>query len=85
MVERRGTTVFFSTHIMELAERFCDRVGIIDKGQLAALGSIPELCARVGLPADAPLEDVFVHTVGVEEAEEAGRLDWLTGVGHNVG
>lgn len=78
MVDRRGTTVFFSTHVMELAERFCDQVGIINKGQLAAVGSIPDLRWRAGLPDDAPLEDVFIHTVGAEEAEEAGVLDWLT-------
>jgi ABC-2 type transport system ATP-binding protein len=89
MVERRGTTIFFSTHVMELAERFCDQVGIINKGQLAALGSIPDLRSRAGLGDDAPLEDVFLRTVGAEQAEEAGLLDWLTGsepdVGHRVG
>jgi ABC-2 type transport system ATP-binding protein len=93
MVGRRGTTIFFSTHVMELAERFCDLVGIINKGQLAAVGSIPELRRRAGLPEDASLEDVFLHTVGAEEAEEVGLLDWLTGteqggnqdVGHDVG
>jgi ABC-2 type transport system ATP-binding protein len=88
MVDRRGTTVFFSTHVMELAERFCEQVGIINKGQLAAVGSIADLRQRAGLPEDAPLEDVFIHTVGAEEAEEAGVLDWLTGAdpggGHHV-
>jgi ABC-2 type transport system ATP-binding protein len=85
MVERRGTTVFFSTHVMELAERFCDQVGIINKGQLAALGSIPDLRSRAGRGDDAPLEDVFLRTVGAEQAEEAGLLDWLTGSEPNVG
>jgi ABC-2 type transport system ATP-binding protein len=78
MVERRGTTVFFSTHVMELAERFCDQVGIINKGQLAGVGGIPELRQRAGLPADAPLEDVFIHTVGAEQEDET-LLEWLTG------
>jgi ABC-2 type transport system ATP-binding protein len=78
MVTRRGTTVFFSTHVMELAERFCDQVGIINKGQLAGVGSIPELRGRASLPEDAPLEDVFIHTVGAE-IEDEGLLDWLTG------
>jgi ABC-2 type transport system ATP-binding protein len=78
MVERRGTTVFFSTHVMELAERFCDQVGIINKGQLAGVGSIPELRQRAGLHDDAPLEDVFIRTVGAEVEDEA-LLDWLTG------
>ncbi len=78
MVDRRGTTVFFSTHVMELAERFCDRVGIINKGRLVGEGSIPELRQRAGLPDDAPLEDVFVKTVGVDDQDE-GLLGWLTG------
>jgi ABC-2 type transport system ATP-binding protein len=78
MVDRRGTTVFFSTHVMELAERFCDQVGIINKGRLAGLGPIPELRQHAGLADDAPLEDVFIRTVGAE-AEDNELLGWLTG------
>jgi ABC-2 type transport system ATP-binding protein len=78
MVSQRGTTVFFSTHVMELAERFCDQVGIINKGQLAGVGSIAELRQRADLPDDAPLEDVFIRTVGAE-VEDEGLLGWLTG------
>ena len=48
MVTQRGTTVFFSTHVMELAERFCDQVGIINKGQLAGIGSIDKLRRDAG-------------------------------------
>jgi ABC-2 type transport system ATP-binding protein len=77
MVSQRGTTVFFSTHVMELAERFCDRVAIIDHGQLAGVGSIDDLRQRAGLSPDAPLEDVFIHTVGAS-VEEDEALDWLT-------
>jgi ABC-2 type transport system ATP-binding protein len=77
MVAQRGTTVFFSTHVMELAERFCDRVGIINKGQLAGVGSIAELRQRADLPDDAALEDVFIRTVGAE-VEDEGLLGWLT-------
>ncbi len=80
MVERRGTTVFFSTHVMELAERFCDQVAIINKGRLAGQGSITELRAQAGLAPDAPLEDVFIHTVGAE-TEDQTLLGWLTGEG----
>jgi ABC-2 type transport system ATP-binding protein len=83
MVARRGTTVFFSTHVMELAERFCDQVGIINKGQLAGVGSIAELRQRSDLPDDAALEDVFIRTVGAE-VEDEGLLGWLTGQ-ENVG
>jgi ABC-2 type transport system ATP-binding protein len=78
MVDRRGTTVFFSTHVMELAERFCDQVGIINKGQLAGVGPITELRERAGLHEDAALEDVFLRTVGAEGADDV-LLGWLTG------
>ena len=78
MVRQRETTVFFCTHVMELAERFCDQVGIINRGQLAAVGSIPELRQRAGLPGGAPLEDVFIQTVGAQ-VEDDVLLDWLTG------
>ncbi len=77
MVARRNTTIFFSTHVMELAERFCDRVGIIHKGQLLTVGSVDELRTQAELGADASLEEVFVETVGVG-AESAGLLTWLT-------
>ncbi len=76
MRTRRGTTIFFSTHVMELAERFCDQVGIINKGHLIAIGSISELRKRANLPEDASLEDIFLQTVGVQE--DGTRLDWLT-------
>jgi len=38
-----GNTVFFSTHILEVAERLCDRIGIIHKGKLVAIGTMDEL------------------------------------------
>ena len=38
-----GCTVFMTTHILEIAERICDRVGIISKGKLIAVGTIAEL------------------------------------------
>jgi len=59
MVDRRGTTIFFSTHVMDLAERFCDQVGIINRGQLVQLGSIPQLRQRAGLADDV------LHSVGL--------------------
>ena len=79
MVAQRGTTVFFSTHVMELAERFCDQVGILNRGIMVASGSIPELREGAGLVEEAPLEDVFLHAVQAEEVQDAELLGWLTG------
>ncbi len=46
-----GTTIFLTTHYIEEAEVLCDRVGIINRGKLIALGTPEELCGRVGAVA----------------------------------
>jgi ABC-2 type transport system ATP-binding protein len=47
-LKRQGRTVIYTTHYMEEAERLCDRVAIVDKGRLLALGTVPELLAAHG-------------------------------------
>jgi len=70
----RGAAVFLSTHIMEIAERMCDRIGIINKGELAAVGTMAEL-RDLGKTGGASLEDIFLSlTGGAEEAEIAEIL-----------
>lgn len=54
----RGNTVFFSTHVLEVAERLCDRIAIINKGKLIAIGSMDEL--RHGDQAGS-LENIFLE------------------------
>lgn len=56
---RRGRTVFFSTHVMEVAERLCDRVGIINKGELVAAAPLEELRRKAG-GENATLERLFL-------------------------
>ena len=53
-----GNTVFFSTHVLEVAEKLCDRIGIIKKGKLIAMGTMEEL--RHGDQADS-LENIFLE------------------------
>ena len=73
---RHGTTIFFSSHIMEVVERLCTRVGIINQGVLVAEGTLEELRARAsGDGHDATLEDVFMNVIGVQD--EAHNLSWL--------
>jgi ABC-2 type transport system ATP-binding protein len=70
----RGTAVFLSTHILEIAERMCDRIGIINKGELIAVGTMAELQA-LDKSGEASLEDIFLSlTGGSEEAEIAEIL-----------
>ena len=61
LVERvaRGATVILTTHILEVAERLADRIGIIAKGRLVAEGTLAELRAARGT-GDATLEDLFI-------------------------
>ncbi|NLI61137.1 MAG: ABC transporter ATP-binding protein [Clostridiales bacterium] len=54
----QGNTVFFSTHVLEVAERLCDRIGIINNGKLIAMGTMDEL--RHGDQADS-LENIFLE------------------------
>ncbi len=55
----RGKTVFFSTHVLEVAEKLCDRIGIIKKGKLIACGSMDEL--RDQAKNQESLENIFLE------------------------
>src|SRR5512133_1024072 len=70
----RGAAIMLSTHILEIAERMCDRIGIIDKGQLIAVGTMDEL-RTLDKTGQASLEDIFLSLTG--GAEEAAIADIL--------
>ncbi|HWQ15541.1 MAG TPA: ABC transporter ATP-binding protein [Roseiflexaceae bacterium] len=72
-VAARGTAVLMSTHILEIAERMCDRVAIISGGRVIATGTLDEL--RAGRAAES-LEDIFLELTG--GAEEAAIAEALT-------
>jgi ABC-2 type transport system ATP-binding protein len=64
----RGRTIFLSTHALEVAERLCDHVAILDRGKLVAQGSLEEL--RSQSPDSESLEEVFLAlTSGTEDTE----------------
>ena len=65
----RGKTVFMSTHILEIAERMCDRVGIINKGELVAVGTLADLRAK-SEDGTTSLEDIFLELTGGPETQE---------------
>ncbi len=56
-IAARGATVFFSTHVLEVAQGICDEIGIIDKGHLIATGKVDELLERA---EDKTLEEFFL-------------------------
>lgn len=65
-----GMTVLMTTHYMPEAEA-CDRVGIIDRGKLVAIGSPKELIAQHGAGSGITLEDVFIRLTGRQFRDEA--------------
>src|SRR5690606_30727083 len=69
----RGGTIFLTSHILEIVERLCDHIGIIQKGRIVAQGPIASLQeGRTG----QSLEQLFIGLVGGER-EEPVALDWL--------
>lgn len=64
----QGMTVFITTHILEIAEQLCDRIGIILDGSIVALGSMDELRKQEG-SADRSLEDIFLELTGDEDQQ----------------
>jgi ABC-2 type transport system ATP-binding protein len=72
----RGTTIFFSSHILEVVERLCTRVAVISEGHIVAQGSMDELRDLAHAGEDATLEDLFIRAVGAT-AESSGGLSWL--------
>ena len=62
-----GRTVIMTTHILEVAERMADRIGVIASGRLVAEGTLDELRLQIG-EGDGSLEDMFVALVGDDQA-----------------
>ncbi len=73
----RGATIFLTSHVLEIVERLCSHVAIIDKGRLVAQGSLEELRAGAGSDGGKmTLEEIFLRIVGTTQS--VGReLSWL--------
>ena len=75
----RGGTVFLTSHVLEVVEKLCTHIGIINHGKLVACGSIEELRAGVRVPEaegrQLTLEEIFLKIVGGVAREE--QLAWL--------
>jgi ABC-2 type transport system ATP-binding protein len=61
----KGNVVFFSTHVLDVAEKICDRVGIINKGKLMFCGTMTEL--RELAKENEGLETIFLEMTNDEE------------------
>lgn len=60
----QGTSILFSSHVMQEVAALCDQVVVIAKGKVAAQGSTEELCALTG---ETALEEAFVKIIGTDE------------------
>lgn len=67
----RGATVFMTTHVLEIAEQMCDRVGVLRNGQLIALGSLGDLRRAQEMPG-ASLESIFLRLTGSADVSDLG-------------
>ena len=56
---RNGNTVFFSRHVLEVAEKLCDRVGIINHGKLVFVGTLEEMKSKFN--ENTSLENLFLE------------------------
>ncbi|HAN41014.1 MAG TPA: ABC transporter ATP-binding protein, partial [Candidatus Cloacimonas sp.] len=65
--KEKGKCVLFSTHIMREAERLADRIVLIHRGQVLAIGTLEEMRAETG---QVDLDDIFVHYVNKSNLEE---------------
>jgi len=72
----RGTTIFFSSHILEVVQRLCTRMAVIVEGKVVASGTMDELRAQEKAGTNATLEEVFLRAVGAEGQQHEG-LSWL--------
>jgi ABC-2 type transport system ATP-binding protein len=71
----KGVTLFFTSHALDVVERLCDEVAIIDRGRLVAQGSLAQIREQRALGANASLEDVFLKLVSADVARQ--DLSWI--------
>jgi ABC-2 type transport system ATP-binding protein len=86
----RGATIFLTSHVLEIVERLCSHIAIIDHGRIVVHGSLEELRAGVQaklagesheLGSRLTLEQIFLSVVGKDSSETAvreGELAWLS-------
>ena len=58
---QKGNTVFFSTHVLEVAEKLCDKIAVIDKGKIIFVGTVDELKEKS--KTNASLEESFLKII----------------------
>ncbi|MCK4221813.1 MAG: ABC transporter ATP-binding protein, partial [Dehalococcoidia bacterium] len=63
-LREKGMTILYTTHYMEEADRLCDRIAIVDGGQIVAMDTPHGLKSQIGSPEQVTLEEVFLKLTG---------------------
>ena len=71
----KGVTLFFTSHVLDVVERLCQEVAIIDRGRIVAQGTLDQIRAQREVGRDATLEDVFLKLVAADVRRE--DLSWI--------
>jgi len=72
---RKGVTLFFTSHALDVVERLCDEVAIIDHGRILVQGTLEDIRAQRREAQDASLEDVFLKLVAADVTR--ADLSWI--------
>ena len=72
---QKGVTLFFTSHVLDVVERLCDEVAVIDRGRIVAQGTLDEIRQQREVGRDATLEDVFIKLVAADVRRE--DLSWI--------
>ena len=72
---QKGVTLFFTSHVLDVVERLCDEVAVIDHGRIVAQGTLDEIRQQREVGRDATLEDVFIKLVAADVRRE--DLSWI--------
>jgi ABC-2 type transport system ATP-binding protein len=72
---QKGVTLFFTSHVLDVVERLCDEVAVIDHGRIVAQGTLDEIRQQREVGRDATLEDVFIKLVAADVSRE--DLSWI--------
>ena len=72
---QKGVTLFFTSHVLDVVERLCDEVAVIDRGRIVAQGTLDEIRRQREVGSDATLEDVFLKLVAADVKRQ--DLSWI--------